>query len=293
VIRLLRKKPKSPSIQPLSDTTEAQDEQSDDFDLVEPSHEQQHFLQPGDLPSNDAGPGSQRSGDDEQRGPPSRQLTFLNGLAIVIGLQIGSGIFSTPSQVSQFVSSPGTGVLVWILGGILVWTGAASFIELGLVVTRNGGVQEYLKFCYGDYMGYMFTWTWVTISKPASMAIIARVFAEHLCSAFLPQTLVSTPLIKIVAIVGLWTITAINCTGAKTGVTAANAFLVLKLTVVFAVAAIGITASLMGLGDGVKGGWFDSIDAQPLPLGTQIANFVTALFGALYCYGGWETVSCQ
>src|SRR5438105_1788337 len=40
-------------------------------------------------------------------------LTFLNGLALVLGLQIGSGIFLAPAQVSRQVVSPALGVLVW------------------------------------------------------------------------------------------------------------------------------------------------------------------------------------
>src|SRR4051794_29745982 len=51
---------------------------------------------------------------------PPRTLTNLNGLALVIGLQIGSGIFSAPSVVIFKVELPLQGVLVWFLAGILV-----------------------------------------------------------------------------------------------------------------------------------------------------------------------------
>jgi solute carrier family 7 (L-type amino acid transporter), member 6 len=228
----------------------------------------------------------------------TRQLTFLDGLAIVVSLQIGAGIFSAPAQVAQHVLSPGTAMVIWLLGGLLVWTGAACFIELGLIVPQNGGVQEYLRFCYGDFMGFLFTWTWITISKPASMAVISRVFAEHLCHILL-QSKTPSWLIKLVALLGIWTITGVNCAGAKTGVKVANAFLILKLLTVVSVAAIGIVAGVLGYGDGVRHdvsgrGWFDSIespDLQNLPLWERIGNTVTAFFGALYCYSGWESVS--
>src|SRR5437773_2551732 len=100
-------------------------------------------------------PASERGSRDEQgrvgvgagAGTGAGSLTRLNGLALVVSLQIGSGIFTAPSQVSQFVTSPGLGLLVWLLGGALVWTGAASFIELGLRIPSNGGIQEYLRTC--------------------------------------------------------------------------------------------------------------------------------------------------
>ena len=193
------------------------------------------------------------------------------------------------------MSAPGIGILVWIIGGALVWTGAASFIELGLTITQNGGVQEYLRYCYGDVMGFLFTWTWIAITKPSSMAVISTVFANHLCHVFLPGTAISPWMIKLVAILGIGAITMVNCAGAKTGVKAATVFFVLKVTAVFSVALFGIGASLLGYGEGVKSshGWFDSNDVETVGLWARVGNTVTALFGALYCYGGWEAVMCH
>ena len=51
----------------------------------------------------------------------------LNGLSLVVGLIIGSGIFSSPSQVITNAGSPGASLLVWVVAGILAWTGAASY----------------------------------------------------------------------------------------------------------------------------------------------------------------------
>ena len=177
-------------------------------------------------------------GDDIQENETSlsqakASLTFINGLALVIGLQIGSGIFSTPSQVSRHVVSAGTGVLVWFLAGLLVWTGAASFIELGLAIPRNGGVQEYVRHCYGDYGGFIFTWIWLAITKPSAMAMIAMIFSDHFSRAIFPATWSSLFLSKLVALLGLTLITFINCLGVRTGALVANGFLVLKLALFF------------------------------------------------------------
>src|SRR5947207_370966 len=45
-----------------------------------------------------------------------KSLTYLNGLSLVIGLVIGSGIFSSPAQVNMNAGSPGASLLVWIIG---------------------------------------------------------------------------------------------------------------------------------------------------------------------------------
>ena len=173
-------------------------------------------------------------------------LTFLNGLAIVLGLQIGSGIFSAPSQVSNHVPSPGVGVLVWLFVGLFVWTGAASFIELGLAIPINGGVQEYLRFCYGDFLGFLFTSTWILLCKPAAMAIIAIVFSDHFCRAVFSSPSTSIWVGKAVAVLGLLTVTLVNCLGVKTGPQAANVFLVLKVFAVYSIIIIGIATISRG-----------------------------------------------
>ena len=227
------------------------------------------------------------------RGPGS--LTFVNGLALVLGLQIGSGIFSAPSQVSNHVPSPGSAILVWLVGGILVWTGAASFIELGLAIPRNGGIQEYLKVCYGGYLGFLFTWIWIAISKPCAMAMIAMIFAENLSIAAVPVGVLPAWEVKTIAILGLMFITFINCLGTIAGARAANAFLILKLLAVVSIAATGIVVGMTGRHSHEPGpDWFAS-DPDPrrqtMLDWAKAGEYITAIYGALFCYGGWESVS--
>jgi len=65
---------------------------------------------------------------------PSRQaglekaktVTYWSGLSLVVGLQIGSGIFSSPALVNRNAGSVGMSLIVWVVAGCLVWTGAGS-----------------------------------------------------------------------------------------------------------------------------------------------------------------------
>jgi solute carrier family 7 (L-type amino acid transporter), member 6 len=233
---------------------------------------------------------------DAENEPPARgQLTLLNGLALVISLQIGSGIFTAPSQISQFVATPGYGLLVWLFGGVMVWTGAASFIELGLRIPNNGGIQEYLRVCYGDFMGFLFTWSWVVIAKPCANAIIATIFADYLTNAFVSQPVESLWILKLVAVGCIGMITCINCLGSTAGAKVANLFLVLKLGALGSIIAIGGIVWFFGYGEGVQAsedGWFGwTRDQADTALWDKLSSTTTALFGALFCYGGWESVS--
>ena len=223
-------------------------------------------------------------------------ITFLNGLALVLSLQIGSGIFYAPSQVSNHVPSPGVAVLVWLIAGILVWTGGASFIELGLAIPKNGGVQEYLRVCYGEFSGFLFCWTYIAITKPCALAMIAMIFAENIGSAFTADGILSEWQSKSIAILGLFSITFINCSGTIAGARAANAFLVLKLLAITSIIVIGfaVGTNVTGGGSRIAVTWFAE-DPDPgrrnMPIGTKTGEYITAVFGALFTYGGWETVS--
>ncbi|KAI3392901.1 hypothetical protein diail_4988 [Diaporthe ilicicola] len=296
--------------------------------------------------------------------PPvtKKHLTLLNGLALVIALQIGSGIFTLPSQVSQSVPSPGAGLLVWLLAGLLVWTGAASFIELGCRVPSNGGIQEYVRVAYGrggaydvdgndddsyhdqeeecaegderhgnyaeaaaalrpaattrpakrqedqvgpkgELAGFLFTWQWVLLAKPAANGAIATIATNYLTRPFLPGP--SSPAYsaeglsplasRLTALACMALITAVNCLGATSGAKAANVFLMLKLSALGSIILVGLFALVTGTrADGVPAsgtGWFgQSEEDRDTPPWQLLGNFVTATFGAVFCYGGWETI---
>ena len=244
-------------------------------------------------------PFSQLAQDEESPDPNAkhRSLTFLNGLALVLGLQIGSGIFYAPSQVANHVPSPGAATLVWLIAGLLVWTGAASFVELGVAVPKNGGVQEYLRVCYGEFFGFLFAWIWIVVAKPCSMAMISMIFAENVAMVWGAGAGFEGWVLKVLAVGGLFMITAVNCAGTTTGAKVANGFLGLKLCIVISIVFIGLGLRFLHMGEDLpdmQSSWFgEDPDPQRRTLSdwAEAGEYATAAYGALFCYGGWEAVS--
>lgn len=70
------------------------------------------------------------------------------------------------------------------MAGVLVWTGTASFTELGSTVPPwKAASRDYLRASWGDDMGYFFSWIWVGAATPAGNAVISTIFADYLLQA--------------------------------------------------------------------------------------------------------------
>jgi amino acid transporter len=173
----------------------------------ETATETSSLLAPGSLLSR---PHSRKSSSSTSPRPFIRSLTCLNGIALVVGIQIGSGIFSTPGAVMNGAESSLLALIIWLLAGFLAWTGAASFVELGSNLPLNGGIQEYLRHTYGDVYDFLAAWSYFILVKPCSTAMISLIVAEYLYRAFDSQIEPSFWDLKGIAIVTIVATTALN-----------------------------------------------------------------------------------
>lgn len=73
---------------------------------------------------------------------------------------------SSPGVVIANANSVGASLVVWLTAGILAWTGASSFAELGSAIPQNGGAQAYLSYAYGPLASYLFAWTSIIALQP-------------------------------------------------------------------------------------------------------------------------------
>ncbi len=104
---------------------------------------------------------------ETQRRPTNleKEVTFFNGLTLVVGLMIGSGIFASPGPVALHAGSVGMSLVVWIICGLLACTGALSYAELGSEIPLSGGEHAYLNHAYGSLLGFLYSWTAITCLK--------------------------------------------------------------------------------------------------------------------------------
>ncbi|KAL2152429.1 hypothetical protein VTH82DRAFT_5613 [Thermothelomyces myriococcoides] len=222
-----------------------------------------------------------------------KTLTYLNGLSLVVGLIIGSGIFSSPSQVNSHAGSPGAALIVWLAAGILAWTGAASYAELGGAIPLNGGPQVYLSKIFGELAGFLFTWVAVLVLKPGGAAIVAIIMGEYLVRAVIgaEAETVNVWVNKSVALAGLAFVIFLNCVSTRLGTRMNDMLMFLKFVALLGVTVIGIVVAATGFSSSgpANRDWKD----HPWFEGTKMdaSEWAVALYAGLWAFDGWDNTN--
>ncbi|KAL8787669.1 MAG: hypothetical protein Q9213_002100 [Squamulea squamosa] len=239
---------------------------------------------------------------DGQNLEKHKSITYLNGLSLVVGLIIGSGIFSSPAQVTTNAGSPGAALVVWLVAGILAWTGAASYAELGGAIPLNGGAQVYLSKIFGDLFGFLFTWSTVFVLKPGSAAIIAIIFGEYIVRAFSPTSTSDDPLPntsisiiwinKGISLLALAFVTMLNCFSTKIATRTGDMFMFFKFLALLCIAITGLIVAVTNRTltsfppnqDWKTTPWFAGTNTNP-------SNWAVALYAGLWAFDGWDNTN--
>ena len=172
-----------------------------------------------------------------------RSLTFYDGCGIVIGIMIGSGIFSSPGLAMERAGSAGLVLLAWVAAGALVANTILTYSELAAMIPTAGGDFDYLRRAYGDKAAFAFAWFNFWVSKPGSQAIIARVCADYLVALLYGDLNQSNHDnndhemgSKAIAVILIAILTLINCLGVRESANVQNILTSLKLILIGIVA---------------------------------------------------------
>lgn len=87
-----------------------------------------------------------------------KELGLLEGVAIILGIVLGSGIFISPKGVIQEVDSVGFSLVVWVSCGFLSMIGALCYAELGTTVPTSGGDYAYIYEAFGPLPAFLYLW---------------------------------------------------------------------------------------------------------------------------------------
>lgn len=101
-----------------------------------------------ELERRDSGRNGSESGAAAEGGGKvqlQRQLGLFNGVALILGTIVGSGIFLSPGGVIKGCGSVGLSLIVWAATGFMCLLGALCFAELGTIITKSGAMYVYIQ----------------------------------------------------------------------------------------------------------------------------------------------------
>ena len=231
----------------------------------------------------------------------NRSLGLGTSILLVAGLMIGSGAFKKIAPMSQQLGNSTYIILAWITAGIISMFGAFTYAGLATLTNKTGGIFEYLRLSFGDFISFLFGWSFFAIIGSGAIAALAFIFSQSV------NTIISFPTpfdhyryvsisgiiypfadsgIKIFAMIVIALLTWLNCRGIKPGAVLNNIVTTAKIAGIVILIFAGL------LYNGSPGNHIaPAIDPVTINQTSFFSSFMAAMLSALWAYDGWYSIT--
>ena len=114
-----------------------------------------------------------------------RELGFADGLAVMVGITIGAGIFAVPGRVASYLPDFPSVAAAWLAAALFAFTGSLIYAELGARLPYTGGEYVYIHRAFGPLPAFVYGWSQILAIRTYPLAALTLVFAEY-AETFVP-----------------------------------------------------------------------------------------------------------
>ncbi|KAH7636579.1 Y+L amino acid transporter 2 [Dermatophagoides farinae] len=216
-----------------------------------------------------------------------KELGLMNGVAIIVGIIVGSGIFVSPRGVLQEAGSVGFSLIVWILCGVLSTIGALCYAELGTSIPESGGDYVYIQKAFGPLPSFLFLWVSILIIQPAGNAIAAMTFANYILQSIYPTCSPPANAVRLIAAIVIVLLIFINCFNVKWSTRVQDSFTFAKIIALLIIIGCGV----MQFFNKDNANQIDQTLSYPNSFentSTSPGHIALAFYSGLFSYAGWN-----
>jgi basic amino acid/polyamine antiporter, APA family len=220
-------------------------------------------------------------------GKLKEKFSLLTGIAMVVGVVIGSGIFFKADDV--IVASNGSlplALVAWLIGGLIMLFSALSFSVISSKYVNANGLVDYAEAAYGKTFGYYVNVFSTFIYYPSLVAVLAWVSGLYSTILFGlaqgdPSNVPSTWIFAVIYFIGIF---VLNYLSPKISGKFQVSSMFIKLVPLVLVAVIG---TIVGLFNGLT---LENL-AVPAILESNGGGLAIAVLATAFAYDGWIAVT--
>ncbi|CAN3475995.1 hypothetical protein DICA1_F06964 [Diutina catenulata] len=220
------------------------------------------------------------------------KLGTFSAMSLIVNKIIGTGIYSNPAIIFQFVEgNVGLYLTLFALGGAIIGCGLLIYLEFAMNLPfTNGGEKNYLmRVCHrfpSGLAGCVYAFAMVLLGFSSGNSYT---FGKYILYAINGEERANDTLVKFIGVACITGCVYVHYKHPNSGMRAFNALGLIKVLVLVLIIAIGV---LVGLGWVQTGDDFDNFhDIWHFENRPSIYNISVALLQVIYSFKGWENAN--
>lgn len=211
-----------------------------------------------------------------------KQYGLWTGIAMVIGIVIGSGVFLKAGGVLALSGGDlKISILAWLVGGVIMVASGFCFAIFASKITKYNGVVDYVEKSTNSKVGYFLAWLMTTFYYPIVTSIVA-LFAGSYFFKLIGLNIGLTDWQNFLfAFVILILVVVLNYLSPLLSSKLQISATIIKLVPIAVIAIAGLFSSL------IVGNEFGIINAINTPAEGFDVNFGEAIKKTAFAYEGW------